>query len=189
MKVDIDQSSVTAVRKILTQLGANINKELAIAVNKTVKQTATAAARKLKDVIPVPVKVLKKAVFAKDKATAASPRSGINLYGGYPIPLKYFGARQMKKGGVSFRQSGPAKGRGTLPNAFIPPRYGNVYQRAGKPRGPLTQQKGPAPGEYASVGVTAAALATAKDKLPKQINERIRFLTVKAKGQLKGNQK
>jgi hypothetical protein len=47
------------------------------------------------------------------------------------------------------------------------------------------QQKGPAPGEYASVGVTAAALATAKDKLPKQIQERIRFLTLKAQGGLK----
>jgi hypothetical protein len=185
MQISIDQRSASEVRKILTQLGANVTKELAVAVNKTVKQVKTAAARKLKEVIPVPVKVLKKAVFAKDKATAASPRSGINLYGGYAIPLKYFGARQMKKGGVSFRQSGPAKGRGSLPNAFIPPRYGNVYQRVGKPRGPLIQQKGPAPGEYASVGVTAAALATAKDKLPKQIQERIRFLTLKAQGGLK----
>jgi hypothetical protein len=186
MQISIDQRSASEVRKILTQLGANVTKELAVAVNKTVTQVKTAAARKLKEVIPVPVKVLKKAVFAKDKATAASPRSGINLYGGYAIPLKYFGAREMKKGGVSFRQSGPTKGRGSLPNAFIPRRYnGNVYQRVAKPRGPLMQQKGPAPGEYASVGVTAAALATAKDKLPKQINERIRFLTLKAQGGLK----
>ena len=185
MQVSIDQRSAAEVNKILTQLGKSVNKELAVAVNKTVVQTRTTAARKLKEVIPVLVRVLKKAVFAKDKATAASPRSGINLYGGYPIPLKYFGARQLQKGGVSFRQSGPAKGRGSLPNAFIPPRYGNVYQRAGKSRGPLTQQKGPAPGEYASVGVTAAALATAKDKLPKQIQERVRYLTQKAQGNLK----
>lgn len=185
MQVTIDERSSSEVRKILTQLGANVSKELAIAVNKTVKQVRTTAARKLKEVIPVPVKVLKKAVFERRKATAQEPRSGINLYGGHPIPLKYFGARAKKKGGVSFRQSGPAKGRGSLPNAFIPPRYGNVYQRVGKQRGPLQQQKGPAPGEYASVGVTAASLATAKEKLPKQINERIRFLTLKAQGKLK----
>lgn len=190
MKVDIDQRSSAAIRRILQDLGANVTKELAVAVNKTTKQVSTAAARKLKTVIPVPVKVLKKAVLSRRKATAQDPKSGISLYGGHPIPLRYFGARAKKKGGVSFKQSGPQKGRGTLPHAFIPRRYnGNVYQRVGTTRGPLTQQKGPAPGEYASSGVTEAALETAKDKLPKQINERIRFLTLKAKGQLKGNQR
>lgn len=191
MQISIDQKSSGEIRKILQQLGANVSKELAVAVNKTVKQTATQAARKLKQVIPVPVKILKKAVLPRSKATPKKLRSGVYLFGGYPIPLRYFGARAKKKGGVSYRQSGPDKGRGNLPNAFIPPRQyrGNVYQRKGKERGPLVQQKGPAPGEYAGAGVTAAAMATAKEKLPQQIQERIRFLTLKAKGQLKGNQK
>ncbi len=191
MQVTVDKSSMDGIRKVLNDLGANITKELAVAVNKTTKQVSTAAARKLKQVIPVPVKVLKKAVFARDKATAKQPRSTVVLYGGHPIPLKYFGARAMKKGGVSFRQSGPTKGRGHLPNAFIPKQMyrGNVYQRQGKPRGPLVQQKGSSPGDYANEGVTAEALATATERFPMQVQARIRFLTLKAKGQLKGNQK
>lgn len=191
MQVTIDKSSIAGIRKVLNDLGANINKELAVAVNKTTKQASTTAARRLKQVMPVPVKILKKAVFSRNKATASSPRSGVNLYGGYPIPLKYFGARAMKKGGVSYRQSGPDKGRGHLAQAFIPPnRYNkNVYQRQGNTRGPLVQQKGPSPGDYASVGVRDAALATAREKLPVQVQARIRFLTLKARGQLKGNQK
>lgn len=191
MQVTVDKSSMDAIRKILTDLGANITKELAVAVNKTTKQVSTTAARKLKSVIPVPVKILKKAVFARKRATAKKPRSTVILYGGYPIPLKYFGARSIKKGGVSYKQSGPDKGRGHLPNAFIPKKMyrGNVYQRQGKPRGPLAQQKGPAPGDYADAGVKDAALATATERFPMQIQARIRFLTLKARGQLKGNQK
>lgn len=191
MQITIDKSSMAGIRKVLNDLGANITKELAVAVNKTTKQVSTSAARKLKAVIPVPVKVLKKAVFASDKATAKQPRSTVVLYRGHPIPLKYFGARAMKKGGVSYRQSGPDKGRGHLPSAFVPPsKYrGNVYQRQGKPRGPLAQQKGPSPGDYADQGVKDAALATATERFPMQIQARIRFLTLKARGQLKGNQK
>ena len=65
-----------------------------------------------------------------------------------------------------------------------------VYKRTTKKRFPIAKQNGPAPSEYyQSAGVTDLALDTARDQLPKQINERIRFLTLKAKGQLKGKQK
>jgi hypothetical protein len=190
MKIDIDSQSLAAVRKTIESLGANIKRELNVAVNKTASQVKIKAARKLKSVIPVPVKVLKKAIAVSKKSDVANLTSEILMIEGYPIPLRYFGAKQTKKG-VTHKRAGAEKSRGVLPHAFIVNRYrGNIYERSSKPRGPLTQQKGPAPSEYyQSAGVTDLALDTARDQLPKQINERIRFLTLKAKGQLKGKQK
>jgi hypothetical protein len=190
MKIDIDLQSLASVRKTIESLGANIKKELNVAVNKTAKQVNIKAARKLRSVIPVPVKILKKAIGIRKKSSVNSLSSEIGMIEGYPIPLKYFGAKQTKKG-VTHKKAGLEKSRGLFPNAFIVNRFrGNVYQRTTKQRGPLTQQKGPSPSEYyQSAGVTDLALDTARDQLPKQINERIRFLTLKAKGQLKGKQK
>ena len=191
MQVTIDKSSIAGIRKVLNDLGANINKELAVAVNKTTRQVSTAAARKLKAVIPVPVKVLKKVISAREKATARDPRTTVSMYGGRPIPLKYFGAKPKKKGGVSYRKTGPDKGRGHLPHAFIPKQMyrGNVYQRQGKPRGPLVQMKGPSPGEFMDQGIWDAAYNAATKNLPLQIQARISYLTKKAKNQLRGKQK
>jgi hypothetical protein len=190
MKMDIDSQSLAAVRKTIESLGANIKRELNVAVNKTAKQVKIKAARKLKSVIPVPVKVLKKAIAVSKKSDVANLTSEILMIQGYPIPLRYFGAKQTQKG-VTYKKSGPDKGRGNLPGAFMLHGYfPMVYKRTTKKRFPLAKQNGPAPSEYyQSAGVTDLALDTARDNLPKQINERIRFLTLKAKGQLKGNQK
>jgi hypothetical protein len=190
MKIDIDSQSLASVKKVIESLGASIRKELNIAVSETTRQVRIKASRKLKEVIPVPVKVLKKAIAVSKKSDVSNLTSEILMIEGYPIPLKYFGAKQTKKG-VTHKNAGVEKSRGLLPNAFVVNRFrGNVYQRTTKQRGPLAQQKGPAPSEYyKSAGVTDLALDTARDQLPKQINERIRFLTLKAQGQLKGNQK
>lgn len=190
MKINIDSQSLASVRKTIESLGANIKKELNVAVNKTAKQVNIKAARKLRSVIPVPVKVLKKAIGVRKKSSVNSLSSEIGMIKGYPIPLKYFGAKQTKRG-VTHKRAGAEKSRGVLPHAFIVNRFrGNVYQRTTKQRGPLAQQKGPSPSDYYKpAGVTDLALDTARDQLPKQINERIRFLTLKAKGQLKGKQK
>jgi hypothetical protein len=190
MKIDINSQSLAAVKKTIESLGANIKRELNVAVNKTAKQVKIKASRKLRNVIPVPVKVLKKAVVVSRKSDIGNLTSEILMIKGYPIPLRYFGAKQTKTG-VTYKQSGPDKGRGKIPGAFMT--YGHwpmVYKRTTKKRFPLEPQKGPSPSDYyQSAGVTDLALDTARDQLPKQINERIRFLTLKAKGQLKGNQK
>jgi hypothetical protein len=190
MKIDINSQSLAAVRKTIESLGANIKKELNVAVNKTAKQVKIKAARKLKNVIPVPVKVLKKAIAVSKKSDVSNLTSEILMIQGYPIPLRYFGAKQTKTG-VTYKQSGPDKGRGKIAGAFMLHGYfPSVYKRTTKKRFPLVPQKGPAPSDYyQSAGVTDLALDTARDQLPKQINERIRFLTLKAKGQLKGKQK
>jgi hypothetical protein len=190
MKVNIDSQSLASVRKTIESLGANIKRELNIAVSETTRQVKIKASRKLREVIPVPVKVLKKAIAVTRKSKVADLTSEIVMIQGYPIPLRYFGARQTKTG-VTYKQSGPDKGRGKIPGAFMLHGYfPTVYKRTTKKRFPLEPQKGPAPGDYyQSAGVTDLALDTAREELPKQITERIRVLTLKAKGELKGNQK
>jgi hypothetical protein len=189
MKINIDSQSLASVRKVIESLGASIRKELNIAVSETTRQVRIKASRKLREVIPVPVKVLKKAIAVRKKSNVNSLIAEIGMLAGYPIPLKYFGAKKTKKG-VTHKRAGAEKS-GLLPHAFIVNRFGgNVYERTTKQRGPLTQQKGPAPGDYyKSAGVADLALDTARDQLPKQINERVRVLILRSKGQLKGNQK
>lgn len=190
MEVQIDPQSIAGLKKIFADFGSNIKKELNTAINETAKKIKIKAARRLREVIPVKVSILKKAIPIRRKSNVNSLSSEIGMIKGYPIPLRYFGAKQTDAG-VTYKQSGPDKGQGLRPNAFIVYRFGgDVYERMTKKRGPLKQQKGPKPSDYyASTGVKDLAFNTARDELPKQIKERIRFLTQQAKGQLKGKQK
>lgn len=185
----IDKTSLKAVSKVMEDLGFNAAKEIKVALGNTAKKVKTASARKLKTELYAPTKVLKKAIVVDKKPLANDQLAVVVvMIAGYKIPLKYFGARQTKAG-VAYKATSTDQGR--LPSAFQIAKYDKrVYQRVGKQRGPLVQQKGPAPGEvYQSSGVVTVALNVAQEELPKQITERVRFLTLKAQGKLKGNQK
>ena len=183
-----DKAAMAGVTKVLEDLGANVAIQMSAAISKTAAKVRTQAARALKKELAVPVKILKKSVI-KGKTDKKAMTAIIYLNPGYPIPLKHFGARAYKKGrgGVTYRVSPGSGSRSIIRDAFIPQQYGgNVYRRAGKTRGPLIKQVGPAPGDmFEKAGVIAVALETANTELPKQIQERVRFLTVKAQGKLK----
>lgn len=186
-----DKQAMAGVEKVLTDLGANIKIQMSAAVSKTAAKVRTQAARRLATELAAPIKILKKIVVKgkmnrKDRDSMASV---IYLNPGHPIPLRYFGAKQYKKGkgGVTYRVSPSAGRRSIIRDAFIVDRFGgNVYRRKGKNRIPLEQQYGPAPGDvFESSGVIDLAVKTAETELPKQIQERVRFLTLKAQGKLK----
>ena len=183
MQTTLGLGSLKSVTKVIEELGFNARRELKVAVSKTAKQVRIKSARKLRTVLNAPVKVLKRAIVG-GRTTNEGLSAEVILRGGYKIPLKYFGARQTKKG-MAYKIS--PSNRGVIPGAFKVTRYeNNVYQRISKQRGPVKQEKGPSPGEvYESAGVTTTALETAREQLPKQIQERIRFLTIKAQGKLK----
>jgi hypothetical protein len=190
MKVQLDRRAIDEVNKIMRQIGADADKQIKIAIGKTAAKVKLAAARKLRDELKAPTKVLKKAVRIKRPKNPDALTATILLSYGYPIPLKYFGAKQIKRG-VTYKIDPKLKGKSVLRDAFIVQQYrGNVFRRSGKQRGPLVKQFGPAPGEvYEKAGVTALAMKVAEEELPKQINERVRFLIVKAQGRLRGKQK
>lgn len=179
----LDKSSLKSVTKVIEDLGFNVRKELKIAVSKTSKQVKLKSARKLRTVLPAPVKVLKKAVIG-GKSSNDGLTQEVVLWSGHPIPLKHMGARQTKKG-VTFKSG--SKSKGFVKSAFVVDRFGrNVFARTGKTRIPTEKQFGPSPGDmYEAGGVKQVAIQTTEEQLPKQINERIRFLTIKAQGKLK----
>lgn len=187
LTASMEKKSLEGVMKVIQDLGFNARKEIRIAISATAKKVKIASARKLRTEINAPVKVLKKVVRVEKQTDPDWLAATVVMIAGHKIPLKYLGARQTK-GGTAYKINAQNKGR--LPNAFVVAKYEKrVYQRAGKQRGPLSQQKGPAPGEvYQSAGVAQVAVKVASEELSKQVADRVRFLTLKAQGKLKGKQ-
>jgi hypothetical protein len=193
MRLQVDPNQIKGVVAFMHQIGENANKEIRIAIGKAAAKSKTKAAKKLQTVLNVKQSILKKAVRIQRPKDDESLSMTIRLAYGYKIPLKYFGAvdHRAEGSGVSVRMHPKAKKPTNLRQAFIVNRFkGHVFQRKGKKRGPIGALGGPAPGEvYESSGASQAAEQTAKEQLPKQINERLRFLIVRARGQLRGKQR
>jgi len=173
------------IQRLIKALGDAHKKlpiEFAAAVNATAKKATTAAARALAKELPVPVRILKKAIKTKQKASPGKPAI-IRLWEGHPIPLKYFAAKQTKTG-VTYKLKRANKRRSIMRSAFIPQAYGgNVYIRKTASRGPLEQIYGPSPGEaYKDAGVEAIVVKVATEELPKQIERRVRLVLLRAQG-------
>ena len=201
MNVKVDEAMSKRIIKIISDLGFNARKELRIAVNKTAKKVESTAAKEIQGELATTQKVIKEKIIKSDRKGNAA-MSEVIIKKSARIALKKFGAKHVKEskkqtGGVTYRIS-KTKGRQTLPHAFMGPRSGvsaiklkgGVYQRAGKKRLPIYQLYGPSPwGVFTKKGMVQPTVKVGKEELEKQIVDRVRFLTLKAKGLLKGNQK
>lgn len=190
INVGVDAGSIERLRAALGSMEKGLPREVATAINATAKKVRTEAARLLKRELNVPVKVLKKAIHNRRKATKDKTQAVVGLLKGYPIPLRYFKPKQTNQG-VTYKIDPKLKAKSSIRDAFIVNSYnGNVYRRKGKQRGPLEQQVGPSPGvAFEQAGIAQAARKTAADELPKQMERRIRFILLKNAGGLRGNQK
>lgn len=191
LKIDIDKGAMDRLKATVAELGLNLKREFGAAVNKTAKKVAFEASKEIgKELNVKPRKLLKKVVNTGKKATAEYPYAIIYLNQGYPFPLKYFGAKQNKKGKLTVKIN--PRYRTVVSDAFIIPQYGgNVYRRASADkRFPLRKVFGPAPGDvYAATNLPAKMAKIATEKLTVEINERVRVATLRAQGKLSGNQK
>jgi hypothetical protein len=193
ISVTIDTTDIKRIQSVLNGARATVGKELSAAINKTAKKVTTMAAREIGKVLNLPIKTIKKTIKQKSKANKEKTSATIGFWEGYPVPLKFFKPRQLKSGkGVSYRANKTKPATGFVSGGFIVQQYGgNVYKRQAntKARGPLIKQHGPKPGWYfEETGVVSKATEFAKTELPKQIEARIRYLTLKAQGQLRGKQ-
>ncbi len=189
MKVTINQAWVEGIKKALGEFSKNHKRELATAINATAKRVRTQAAKQIKTELKVAAKVLKKAIYQKAKASAKNTSTTIGFFEGYPIPLKYFGAKTLQNGDLSFKIK-PKGMTVRTKQLFVVKAYGNnIYSREGKGRGPLKKWYGPSPGSvYKQLRLVEQMTEFAQIDLPKQIKERIRFLVLEANNGLKGNQ-
>jgi hypothetical protein len=194
VRVTFDQAAVARLTDLIKDSGANIKREIAIAINGTSKQCSIASARLLKFEIKVPVKILKKAVRPGIKANAKNLSTTVTLGKGHPIPLKYFLGKVKMVSPSEIERARPKytkKQRATIGKGFVVNKYkDHVFQRATKKRGPLVRQNGPAPGEaFEKAGIAEITEQIARRELPARVEERIRFWKLKLAGQLRGNQK
>lgn len=196
ISVQVKSSSLASVKKIMSDLGFNVRKELAVAVNKASDKTKSKMVKSIKDELITTQAVMKQAIGTKGKASEQSIETTIVLKKEKRLPLKEFKPTQNKTG-VTYKIS-KTKGRKTIAGAFQGPRpgvmkrswKGNVFKRLGKKRLPIAKLFGPSVwGVFVVKKLEAPTTAEAQKELIKQVQERIRFLTLKAQGKLRGKQK
>ena len=190
MRVTVSGTKLAALKAALKNTKRKLERELSTAINATAKKVTLEAARQLKAEMTVSVKMIKKLIRVTSKATPGNPRAWIGLSEGYPIPLKYFRAKQLKRG-VAFKVNPKVRAKSILRDAFIVEQYGgNVYKRKTKNRFPLEKQFGPKPGDFfEAAGIVAKAKALAESELEKQMDRRIRFVLLESAGGLRGKRK
>jgi excinuclease UvrABC nuclease subunit len=187
ISISVDAKSLKELRNALKGVEKKIPRELATAINATAKKVRLETARELRKVLTVKTTVLKKAIKIKKKASAKSTKATVFFADGHPIPLKYFRARQLKRGGVTYKIDPKFNRKSIIRDAFIVEQYNaNVYRRTGKERGPLEKLYGPAPSEaFEKAGIAKVARTVAATELPKQVQRRIRLLALRQQGIVK----
>jgi hypothetical protein len=182
--IDIDPKNLAQLRTALKGMEKKLPRELAAAINATAKKVKLEAARELRKFLTVKVSILKKTISFKAKATPSRTRAKIIFNHGFPIPLKYFRARQLKRGGVTYKVNPAFNRPSIIRDAFIVKRYGdNVYRRKTEKRWPLEKQYGPSPKQAFEAGkIPMLAKKIAEQELPKQIQRRIRLIILREQG-------
>lgn len=208
INITVDQKSIAEMKRNLGVLGDHLPRHLATAVNRVGKTVRVEVAQQLNPLINLklhsknkanskPIKksvTLKKTIKQKNRATPDKPSIVIGLWEGYPFPLKYFEAKPYTKTrkkkklyvGVQYKTD-MGGGWTTVSDGFIAPRFnGHVYKRANENRGPLVQLKGKKPGDFFREGnIDSIATAKAKERLPIEVNRRLREIILAASGQIK----
>lgn len=183
--IEIDKGKLSELHKTIHSLGKSIPREMAVAINATARFVKSQIAKEIQATgLNVTQTIIKSKLKSGDRANVAKPRTSVTLRKDFRFGLDAFKASQTKKG-VTYRIV-KGGGRKRITNAFIPKRYGGkVYVRQAKSRGPLRQMRGVSPwGMFVKNNKTAVVSSLAIAELNKQVQRRIRFLTLKAAGEI-----
>ncbi|WP_375663523.1 hypothetical protein [Bartonella sp. CL63NXGY] len=174
MKLIIHQKwYLQQVKDTFTNLQApRLNWALRNALNTAAKQVERFTEKQVADISSAQIKRIRRGVYIKEKATARFLETDI-IGSGTPIPLKFFKAKETKRG-VTYKMFGKKE---ILPHAFIkggsfPKRVelkklnGNVFQRADGDQFPIAKQEGPSIARVMSKPEIASAIV-------KEANERL----------------
>jgi hypothetical protein len=180
----------------LRGLSDTLTREVAIATNEAAKDVKRETARRITQNINLGVSKAKDLIYIKwaSRMRATGVQATAHVFIKYEArpSLKYFGARQTKKG-VSYKIM-KRGARQTIKGAFIDSvgkMGGHVYMRKTEKRLPLA---GPflglsAWGYFVKQNLDNITQQDAQALLEYRLRRRIRFLTLKAQGNLRGNQK
>lgn len=201
ISITIDQASVNRITEALGDMAKQMPRHLAVALNRTTNTMAVQSAKELGGVIKLSgagvkkSKVLKAAVKQKLKADPSHLSAKLQLWKGRPFPIKYLGAKAVvrkRKGnkvykGVSYRPDAADKKRTAVDKGFLVGMYrDNWLLRTGTKRGPLVRILGPRPGDYyEQIKLEQKTVAVANERLPIEINRRIREVLLEKSGVIK----
>lgn len=186
-RVQIDRKSLAGVFKVLKSVSQDVRKEVRIVISKTASDVKNNCARKLARQTKVPAKIIGKSI----QLTRTMPKNErlirtIYFNPGFSIPLKLFEPQETDTG-VTVNLGPSLGGVKNLPRAFIVKKYGgNVFKRKTKKRQSLFRLKGPTPRDaMKKTNIVEHGKTLAAERLPIQVQRRLRFLTLKAQGKLK----
>lgn len=173
-------------RAALQNVTDNLKKQMGIVAWKAATKGKSLIAKDITQELAVPQKVVREQVNAN---RVGGRDAEVVLKKSRRISLREFGARQNKTG-VSYRIS-KTQGRKTVAGAFQGPRpgvmksswKGNVFKRVGKKRLPIRKLRGVSPwGSFVKRNRIKPVGAQIQAELRKQLNERVRYLTLKKQG-------
>ena len=188
--------SVTAKKekelsKLLKGKTKQLQKNMKIAVKEVAKKTHSTMIKGVYNELNVTQANIRKTTKVVYKmGFSGSPKAIVTQKKTGRIPLRDFGATQNKKG-VAYRVS-RSKGKrpvvlgsfqGTKPGVVNPKWRGRVFKRVGKGRLPIVQLFGASPwGVLVKTKLVGKLIKQADEELLKQINRRIRFISLKKSG-------
>lgn len=182
MKLIIHQKwYLQQVKDTFTSLQApRLNWALRNALNTAAKQVERFTEKQVADISSAKIKRIKRGVYIKEKATARFLETDI-IGSGTPIPLKFFKAKETKRG-VTYKMFGKQE---ILPHGFIkggsfPKRVelkklkGNVFQRVDGDQFPIAKQEGPSIAKVMSKPeITSAIVQYANERLTQNIQRQL----------------
>jgi hypothetical protein len=187
--VSVNQASLNGLKLAIKNTKTTLRRELRIAVNATAKKAKSIINKQIRSELAVTAKAVDSTIRVKADATEVQLTATVTVRKTSRIPLRDFGARQTRAG-VSAKVS-KTGGRKTISGAFQGPKpgvmksswRGRVFKRLGKTRLPIVQLFGPSPWGVMTVG---KQLGPSKEQtqaeLEKQVQRRIRFITLKKSG-------
>ena len=139
-EIFIDSTQFDKLSLAVAAAGKNLRKEMAAAVNATVKDAERKMARDIGAEINMKIGDIKKNIRSPRKATEINPQGSVSLWWSEREGLEHFKAKHINSG-VSYQISKKG-GRVTVSGAFMGPKpgmlapklYGGVYKRVGAQR-------------------------------------------------------
>lgn len=188
---EVKGNGLDSLMNVLTETPKKLPAELARLSNNIAKAHRKEIARETRKHVAIKNKDALRTIDISKKASPGSYDARLKLNRTARPSLKYFGARQTKKG-VSYRIS-KKSARKTINGAFgpnIPRLGGNVYLRTSKKRLPIRKLHGPSVlGVYLKNDLLPWSKEQLSDELGKQTAKRVRAIIVsqiKKQGRVEG---
>lgn len=184
MNVTVKAASVASLKAAIKDTTRKIRNEIRIAVNATAKKSKSITNKQIRSEL---ANTTSKTVFFTIKIHLSTstdhPTARLEVKKTDRISLQHFGARQTRAG-VTYQIS-KTRGRKLIKDAFINSTklHGGVFKRVGKSRLPIVKPRGVSPWGVMTKGKKTGPTKTeTQAELDKQVQKRIRFITLKKTG-------